>query len=104
MEAKNLADLYDLPVLEWSDIAARLAEGFPQAPGTEGPNRHTCWMTTINADGSPHVTAVGALWHEGAFWFETGKRTRKGKNLVRDSRCAVSLSTDAFDLVVEGDA
>ena len=78
MDATNLADLYDLPVLDWSPIEARLAEGLTQAPGTGGPNRHTCWLATINPDGSPHVTGIGAIWLDGAFWFETGEHTRKG--------------------------
>jgi hypothetical protein len=61
MEATNLADLYELPVLEWAPIESRLEEGLPQAPGAGGPDRHTCWLATINEDGSPHVTGVGAL-------------------------------------------
>jgi hypothetical protein len=61
MDAANLADLYGSPLLEWSAIEARLAEGLTQAPETGGPNRHTCWLATINADGSPHVTGIGAL-------------------------------------------
>src|SRR3954470_17906975 len=81
MKAKNLADLYDLPELEWAPIAARLAEGVTQAPGTGGPDRHTCWLATIDADGRPHVTGVGALFVDGTFWFETGERSRKGRNL-----------------------
>jgi PPOX class probable F420-dependent enzyme len=104
MEAKNLAELYDSPLLEWSEIERRLAQGVSQAPGTGGPNRHTCWLATINADGSPHVTGVGALWHDGSFWFETGERTRKGRNLARDPRCTLSVATETFDLVVEGTA
>ena len=104
MEVKNLADIYDLPPLEWDSIEARLNDGVPQAPGMGGPNRHTCWLATIDSDGSPHVTGVGALWVDGAFWFETGESTRKGKNLARDSRCTLSVATDTFDLVVEGDA
>jgi hypothetical protein len=104
METRNLADLYELPPLDWTTVATRLARGMPQAPGAGGPDRHTCWLTTINKDGSPHVTAVGALWLDDAFWFETGAGTRKGRNLARDARCALSLATDTFDLVVEGDA
>src|ERR1700674_3120932 len=102
MEPTNLADLYGLPNIDWADIEARLAEGVSQGPGTGGPNRHTCWLATINRDGSPHVTGVGALWVDGAFWFETGDRTRKGKNIARDPRCTLSLATDELDLVVEG--
>jgi hypothetical protein len=104
MEATNLAELYDSPLLEWSRIEDRLAQGVTQAPGTGGPNRHTSWLATINADGSPHVTGIGALWHNGAFWFETGRGTRKARNLARDPRCTLSLATETFDLVVEGTA
>jgi len=75
-----------------------------QAPGTGGPDRHTCWLATINQDGSPHLTGVGALWVDDAFWFETGEQTRKGRNLARDPRCTLSVATDEFDLVVEGTA
>ena len=104
MEAKNLADLYGTPLLDWGRITTRLGQGMEQAPGGGGPDRHTCWLATINADGSPHVTGVGALWVDGAFWFETGKTTRKGRNLARDPRCTLSLATKEFDLVVDGDA
>jgi hypothetical protein len=104
MEAKNLADVYELPLLDWVDIEARLEHGFTQAPGTGGPDRHTCWLATIDPDGSPHVTGIGALWAHDAFWFETGDGTRKGRNIARDARCTLSVAVDAFDLVVEGEA
>ena len=48
------------------------------------------------------MTGIGALWHEGAFWFETGEQTRKGRNLARDPRCTISVATHEFDLVIEG--
>jgi PPOX class probable F420-dependent enzyme len=104
VEAKNLADLYDLPLLDWSRIEARLREGITQAPGTGGPDRHTFWLATIDPDGAPHVTGVGAEWHDGAFWFTTGEGTRKGRNLARDPRCTLTVATLGFDLVVEGTA
>src|SRR3954470_6119601 len=104
MKTRNLAELYDLPTVEWQAVVERLDAGFTQAPGTGGPGRHTCWLATIDSDGRPHVTGVGALWLDGAFWFETGERTRKGRNLARDPRCTMSLATDEFDVVVEGEA
>jgi len=104
MEARNLADLYQLPPVDWASITARLETGMSQAPGTGGPDRHTCWLATINSDGTPHLTGIGAMWVEGAFWFETGETSRKGRNLARDPRCSLSLATHEFDLVVEGDA
>jgi hypothetical protein len=104
METKNLGDQYDLAPLEWSAVADRLDRGVDQAPGSGGPDRHSTWLTTLNADGSPHVTGVGALWVDGGFWFETGQQTRKGRNLARDPRCVVATATQEFDLVVEGTA
>jgi PPOX class probable F420-dependent enzyme len=101
METTNLAELAPL---DWTGIESRLEAGLTQAPGSGGPDRHSSWLATINGDGSPHVTGVGALWADGAFWFETGERTRKGRNLARDPRCTLSVATQEFDLVVEGDA
>ena len=104
MDATNLAELYGTPLVDWAQVEGRLARGLPQAPGAGGPARHTCWLATVNADGSPHVTGIGALWHAGAFWFETGTTTRKGRNLAREPRCSLSVATDEFDLVVDGTA
>jgi PPOX class probable F420-dependent enzyme len=104
MEATNLAELYQTPLLDWTRIETRLQAGVSQAPGTGGPDRHTCWLATINPDGSPHVTGIGALWGDRCFWFETGKGTCKGRNLARDPRCTLSVATQEFDLVVEGEA
>ena len=72
MEATNLADLYDLPLADWSAVTARLDQGITQAPGTAGPDRHTCWLATINADGSPHVTGIGAMWVDGSVLVRDG--------------------------------
>jgi hypothetical protein len=104
MDTTNLADRYELPPVDWARIEGRLAKGVSQAPGTGGPGRHTFWLATINPDGSPHVTGIGALWFDGAFWFETGESTRKGRNLARDGRCSLSVTTDEFDLTVKGEA
>jgi hypothetical protein len=104
MKTTNLANLYDLPAIDWTVIETRLAQGITQAPGTGGPDRHTSWLATVNRDGSPHMTGIGALWFDGAFWFETGESTRKGRNLARDPRCTLSVATHEFDLVVEGNA
>jgi Pyridoxamine 5'-phosphate oxidase len=103
MKTKNLAELYELAPIDWDDAAATLPEG--QAGDADGgPGRYTAWLTTINADGSPHVTGVGARWDDGVYWIVSGRNARKGKNLERDPRCAVSLSTKGYDVVVEGTA
>src|SRR4051794_18132400 len=104
MDATNLADLYDTPMLDWDAVTARLEAGYAMAPGGGGPDRHSCWLATINADGSPHLTGIGAQWFDGSFWFETGRTTRKGRNIARDPACSLSLATREFDLVVAGEA
>ena len=74
------------------------------APAPDAHNARTTWLATLNEDGSPHVTAVGALWLDGTFWFQTGAGTRKASNVARDARCSISSSIRDADVVVEGDA
>jgi hypothetical protein len=74
------------------------------APAPDAANSRTTWLSTVNEDGSPHVTAVGALWVDGAFWFQTGTGTRKGRNVARDPRCSIAVSIRDADVVIEGDA
>ena len=102
MEIRNLAAAEGLPPVDWADVAEKLDARL--APAPDAHNSRTTWLATINEDGSPHVTAVGALWVDGAFWFQTGTRTRKNHNVARDPRCSVSLSVQDADVVVEGDA
>jgi hypothetical protein len=102
MDATNLAESYGLPLVDWALVVARLDRGLE--PERESPRPNTCWLATTNGDGSPHVTGIGALWVSGTFYFTSGEKTRKGRNLARDPRCSLSLSTDEFDLVVDGDA
>ncbi|WP_147201327.1 pyridoxamine 5'-phosphate oxidase family protein [Pseudonocardia asaccharolytica] len=66
---KNLADLYALAPLGWDAVRRRLATNLTQEPGTGGPGHHTCWLSTIDHDGCPHMTAVGASWIDGRYYF-----------------------------------
>ena len=102
METINLGARDGLPPVDWTAIAAKLDAG--SAPAPDAHNARTTWLATVNEDGSPHVTPVGALWLDGAFWFQTGSGTRKRRNVERDPRCSVSLSIRDADVVVEGDA
>ena len=65
---------------------------------------HDYWVATTWPDGRPHVTPVGALWLDGAFWFQTGPMTKKARNVARDPRCSLAVSIRDADVVVEGDA
>jgi hypothetical protein len=101
MEVINLGKADGLPPVDWASVVDQLDARSVPAP--DAANSRTTWLTTVNEDGSPHVTAVGALWFEGAFWFQTG-RTRKARNVERDPRCSVALSIRDADVVIEGDA
>jgi hypothetical protein len=102
MEITNLGKADGLPPVDWAAVARKLDAG--SAPASDAHNARTTWLSTVNQDGSPHVTAVGALWLEGAYWFQTGAGTRKGRNVERDPRCSVAVSVLDADVVVEGDA
>jgi hypothetical protein len=102
METSNLGAADGLPPVNWSDIMQSL-EG-RTAPAPDAHNARTTWLVTVNEDGSPHATAVGALWLDGAFWFQTGTGTRKSRNVAREPRCSVAVSIRDADVVVEGDA
>ena len=102
MEAINLGVADGLPPVDWSSIVETLDAGTGPAP--DAHNARTTWLTTINEDGTPHVTPVGALWLEGAFWFQTGAGTRKHRNIERDPRCSIALSIRDADVVVDGTA
>ena len=66
------------------------------------------WITTVRADGRPHVTPLVAVWLDGAIHFSTGATEQKAINL--DNSPHVILSTGCndwdrgVDVVVEGDA
>ena len=84
MEIINLGAADGLPPVDWLAVVDQLDVG--SAPAPEAANSRTTWLATVNEDGSPHVTAVGALWIEGRFWFQTGTGTRKRHNVARDPR------------------
>ena len=102
--AKNLADLYDLPLVEWTDVRRILEAQLTQAPGTGGPDHHTFFLSTVDADGRPHVTGVGAMWVDGRSYFAGGPRSRKIRNVERDPRCALAVAATGYDVTLEGRA
>ncbi len=102
MDIINLGARDGLPPVSWESVVERLNAGLPPAP--DAHNARTTWLSTVNEDGSPHVTAVGALWLDGSFWFQTGPGTRKAGNVARDPRCSIAVSIRDADVVAEGEA
>ncbi|MEU9451940.1 PPOX class F420-dependent oxidoreductase [Streptomyces sp. NPDC048277] len=51
-------------------------------------------LSTVNADGSPHVAPIWFLLEGEELVFNTGKDTVKGRNLTRDGRVALCVDDD----------
>jgi hypothetical protein len=85
-KAKNL-DCYGTPPIDWERVRDVLTSEIRQGPDEGGPNRHTVWLTTINPDGSPHLTPVGSLQLDGVWYFTSGPGTRKSRNIAGAALC-----------------
>jgi general stress protein 26 len=66
------------------------------------------WITTVRADGRPHVTPLVAVWLDGAIHFCTGPDEQKAVNLRGNSHVVLTTGCNEWerglDIVLEGDA
>ena len=66
------------------------------------------WITTVRADGRPHVTPLVAVWADGALHFCTGADEQKAINLRGNPHVILTTGCNSWDrgldVVVEGDA
>jgi hypothetical protein len=66
------------------------------------------WISTVRADGRPHVTPVVAAWWQEAIWFSTGEGEQKFANLRGNPHVVLTTGCNRWDqgldVVVEGDA
>lgn len=64
------------------------------------------WITTVRADGRPHLVPLIAIWLEDAMHFCTGAREQKAKNLEANAHCIMHTGTnqmsEGLDIVIEG--
>ncbi|MFG2714267.1 PPOX class F420-dependent oxidoreductase [Streptomyces goshikiensis] len=51
-------------------------------------------LSTVRADGSPHIAPIWFVMDGDSFVFNTGKDTVKGRNLARDGRVALCVDDD----------
>ena len=65
---------------------------------------HNYVISTVRPNGSPHTMVVWGLWLDGAFFFSTGKKSRKGRNLAENPRCTVATDNAAEAVIIEGEA
>jgi nitroimidazol reductase NimA-like FMN-containing flavoprotein (pyridoxamine 5'-phosphate oxidase superfamily) len=65
----------------------------------------TFWVATIHASQKrPHVMPVWGVWVDDAFYFSTGRKSRKGQNLAANPRCTIMNDDGAEAVIVEGAA
>jgi nitroimidazol reductase NimA-like FMN-containing flavoprotein (pyridoxamine 5'-phosphate oxidase superfamily) len=66
------------------------------------------WISTVRADGRPHVTPLVAVWLDGAIHFCTGATEQKAMNLRENPHVILTTGCNhwdgGLDVVVEGDA
>ena len=66
------------------------------------------WLSTVRADGRPHVTPVVAAWCDEAMWFSTGTEEQKFANLRVNPQVVLTTGCNnweqGLDVVVEGEA
>lgn len=64
------------------------------------------WLSTVRADGRPHVTPLIGVWHDGAMHFTTGPLEQKYRNLEHSPKVALTTGNNTWaaglDVVVEG--
>ena len=80
----------------WPDVAAALERA------------ELYWLTTVRADGRPHVTPLIGVYEDDAVHFCTGLREQKARNLEQNAHVALTTGTNTWaqglDVVVEGTA
>ena len=82
-------------LLPWSWATERMARS------------HNYWVATTRPDGQPHVMPVWGVWlgeaePGGAFYFSTGRSTRKARNLASNPRCVVCAERADEAIILEG--
>ena len=66
------------------------------------------WVSTVRADGRPHVTPLVAVWVDDAIYFATGPDEQKAVNLRTNRNVILTTGCNDWergvDIVVEGEA
>ncbi len=86
----------DAEATSWADALAALEQA------------ELYWLTTVRADGRPHVTPLIGVVEDDAVYFCTGLEEQKGRNLQQNDQVALTTGNNTWakglDVVVEGRA
>lgn len=66
------------------------------------------WLSTVRADGRPHVTPLVPVWLDGVLYFTTGPDEQKTVNLASNPNIILTTGCngwqDGLDVMLEGEA
>src|SRR5262245_29956759 len=60
------------------------------------------WIATTRTDGTPHLMIIWGLWLDESFWFSTGAKSRKARNLGANPKCVIGTDDAAKAVILEG--
>jgi hypothetical protein len=63
---------------------------------------HNYWIATSRPEARPHLMLVWGVWWQDAFWFSTGPRTRKAKNIAADPHVVIGTEKADEAVILEG--
>jgi nitroimidazol reductase NimA-like FMN-containing flavoprotein (pyridoxamine 5'-phosphate oxidase superfamily) len=96
-----------------TELDTRFSEPDAAATGWEDTRRaleeaELFWISTVRADGRPHVTPLVAVWLDDAIHFATGPSEQKAVNLRTNRNVILTTGCNRWDggldVVVEGKA
>ena len=62
------------------------------------------FLSTVRNDGRPHVMPIWGVWVGSAFYFSTGKKSVKARNLAGNSSCVLCPGGADEAVILEGTA
>jgi Pyridoxamine 5'-phosphate oxidase len=74
----------------------------PADSAAEPANNSPANASTSNA--APHTMVVWGLWQDGQFFFSTGSKSRKARNLAQNPNCILCTEKANEAVIVEGTA
>lgn len=77
-------------LLPWSWAVERLSKA------------HNYFLATTRPDGRPHVMPMWGVWINDAFYFSTGKQSRKARNLEANPHCVICPENAEESVILEG--
>ena len=63
---------------------------------------HNYWIATVRPDGRPHLAGVWGIWMNNMFYFTSGERSRKARNIRKNQSCVLCPERADRAVIVEG--